>query len=49
MLTKRNIKAQGETVQRVLVDGKRFFGDDPLLATKNFRRISLTRSRCLMT
>ncbi len=29
------IKAQGETVQRVLVDGKRFFGDDPLLATKN--------------
>ncbi len=29
------IKAQGETVQRVLVDGKRFFGDDPKLATKN--------------
>ena len=30
-----SIKAQGETVQRVLVDGKRFFGDDPKLATKN--------------
>ena len=29
------IKAQGETVTRVMVDGKRFFGDDPLMATKN--------------
>lgn len=29
------VKAQGEKVQRVLVDGKRFFGDDPTLATKN--------------
>ena len=29
------ITAQGETVTRVLVDGKRFFGDDPKLATKN--------------
>ncbi len=29
------VKAQGETVQRVLVDGKRFFGDDPKMATKN--------------
>ncbi len=29
------IKAQGEKVQRVLVDGKRFFGDDPKMATKN--------------
>lgn len=29
------IKAQGENVTRVLVDGKRFFGDDPKLATKN--------------
>ncbi len=29
------IKAQGETVQRVLVDGKEFFGNDPKLATKN--------------
>lgn len=29
------ITAQGEQVQRVLVDGKRFFGDDPKMATKN--------------
>lgn len=30
-----SIKAQGETVQRVLVNGKRFFGDDPKTATQN--------------
>ncbi|RZK19765.1 MAG: carboxypeptidase-like regulatory domain-containing protein, partial [Pedobacter sp.] len=30
-----SIKAQGETVTRVKVDGKEFFGSDPLLATKN--------------
>jgi hypothetical protein len=30
-----NIKAQGEDVKRVTVDGKRFFGDDPKMATKN--------------
>jgi hypothetical protein len=29
------IKAQGETVSRVLVNGKRFFGDDPKTATRN--------------
>ncbi|MEO7984360.1 MAG: outer membrane beta-barrel protein, partial [Bacteroidota bacterium] len=29
------IKAQGEKVSRVLVDGKEFFGNDPKLATKN--------------
>lgn len=29
------IKAQGEKVQKVLVDGKEFFGDDPKIATKN--------------
>lgn len=29
------IKAQGETVKRILVDGKPFFGDDPKLTTKN--------------
>ena len=29
------IKSQGETVQRVLVNNKRFFGDDPKMATKN--------------
>jgi len=30
-----NIKAQGENVQQVLVDGKEFFGSDPQVATKN--------------
>ncbi|HEV9036655.1 MAG TPA: TonB-dependent receptor [Puia sp.] len=30
-----NITAQGEKVQRILVDGKRFFSDDPKLATRN--------------
>ncbi len=30
-----NIKAHGEEVKKILVDGKEFFGDDPKLATKN--------------
>ncbi|PWV55940.1 outer membrane beta-barrel protein [Chitinophaga sp. S165] len=30
-----NITAQGETVGKVLVDGKEFFGNDPTIATKN--------------
>jgi len=30
-----SIKAQGEDVQKVLVDGKEFFGDDPKIATRN--------------
>lgn len=30
-----SVKAQGQDVRRVLVDGKRFFGDDPKMATKN--------------
>ncbi|RAK70620.1 outer membrane beta-barrel family protein [Hymenobacter edaphi] len=29
------IRAQGQPVQRVLVDGKPFFGDDPKVATRN--------------
>ncbi|HMO38934.1 MAG TPA: TonB-dependent receptor [Saprospiraceae bacterium] len=29
------IRAQGEQVRRVLVDGKEFFGTDPTIATKN--------------
>lgn len=31
------ITAQGQTVQRVLVDGDEFFSDDPTIATKNLR------------
>ncbi len=30
-----NIKAQGKSVVKVLVDGKEFFGDDPKVASKN--------------
>ena len=30
-----SIKAQGEDVEQVLVDGKKFFGDDPKMATRN--------------
>ncbi|WEK36953.1 MAG: outer membrane beta-barrel family protein [Candidatus Pseudobacter hemicellulosilyticus] len=30
-----NVKAQGEDVQKIYVDGKEFFGNDPKLATKN--------------
>ncbi|MFN0213421.1 MAG: TonB-dependent receptor domain-containing protein, partial [Saprospiraceae bacterium] len=30
-----SIKAQGKTVQNVLVEGKEFFGNDPKIATKN--------------
>ncbi len=29
------VKAQGEQVQKVLLDGKEFFGDDPSMALKN--------------
>lgn len=30
-----NVKSQGEQVQKVYIDGKEFFGNDPKLATKN--------------
>src|SRR5579871_859230 len=32
-----SITAQGEKVQKVLVDGEEFFGDDPTLVTQNLR------------
>src|SRR6202034_206900 len=31
------ITAQGKAVDKVLVDGEEFFGDDPTLVTKNIR------------
>jgi len=37
------IKAQGENVQKVLVDGKEFFGDDPQMATKNLPAKSIKK------
>jgi len=30
-----NVKAQGEAVKKILVDGKEFFSNDPKIATKN--------------
>jgi hypothetical protein len=30
-----NITAQGNTINKVMIDGKEFFLDDPNLATKN--------------
>ncbi len=32
-----NVKANGQEVKRILVDGKEFFGNDPKLATKNLQ------------
>lgn len=31
------ITAQGQTIEKVLVDGEEFFGDDPTLVTRNLR------------
>ncbi|MEM9934361.1 MAG: outer membrane beta-barrel protein [Bacteroidota bacterium] len=38
-----SVKAQGETVQRVTVDGKEFFGNDPKLATQNLPADAVNR------
>ncbi|NNL93151.1 MAG: outer membrane beta-barrel protein [Saprospiraceae bacterium] len=38
-----NIKAQGEDVENVLVDGKEFFGSDPQMATKNLEAESVDK------
>ena len=38
-----NIKAMGENVNRVLVDGKEFFGNDPKVATKNLPAESIDK------
>lgn len=38
-----SIKAQGENVEKVLVDGKEFFGDDPKAATKNLPAKSIKK------
>jgi hypothetical protein len=35
--SKGEIKAQGQKVQKILVDGEEFFGDDPTLVTQNLR------------
>ena len=38
-----NIRAQGQTVEKVTVDGKSFFGRDPKLATKNLQAESISK------
>ncbi|WP_266367964.1 TonB-dependent receptor family protein [Tellurirhabdus rosea] len=38
-----NIKAQGQDVRKVTVDGKQFFGTDPKQATKNLPAEALTK------
>ncbi len=38
-----SIKAQGEDVQKVLVDGKEFFGNDPTIATRNLPADAIQR------
>ncbi|OIN58109.1 TonB-dependent receptor [Arsenicibacter rosenii] len=38
-----NIKAQGEDVKRVTVDGKTFFGSDPKAATKNLSAEAISK------
>lgn len=43
--TDGSIKAQGEDVQNVLVDGKEFFGTDPKVATKNLPANSVKKVR----
>lgn len=38
-----NIIAQGQQVQKVTVDGKRFFGNDPKMATQNLPADAITK------
>lgn len=38
-----SIKAQGKDVQKVLVNGEEFFGDDPTIATKNVPANSVSK------
>ncbi len=38
-----NIRAQGQEVKKVTVDGKSFFGNDPKLATKNLQAMAVSK------
>ncbi|MEZ0483811.1 outer membrane beta-barrel protein [Fibrella aquatica] len=38
-----NIRAQGQEVKRVTVDGKQFFSDDPKMATKNLQAETISK------
>lgn len=41
------ITAQGKTVQKVLVDGKEFFGNDPKMATRNLPAAAVDKVQVL--
>lgn len=43
-----NIRAQGEDVQKVLVDGKEFFSNDPTVATKIYLLMLLKKCRYMI-
>ena len=45
--SKGEITAQGEKVEKVLVDGEEFFGDDPTMATKNIRADAVDKVQVL--
>ena len=42
-----NIKAEGEEVTKILVDGKEFFDDDPKVATKNLPAEALSKGQVI--
>lgn len=42
-----SITAQGKTVQKVLVDGKEFFGNDPKMATRNLPAAAIDKVQVL--
>lgn len=42
-----NVKAQGEDVVKILVDGKEFFGNDPKVATKNLPASAIDKIQVL--
>lgn len=42
-----SITAQGKTVQKVLVDGKEFFGNDPKMATRNLPAAAVDKVQVL--
>lgn len=45
--TDGSITAQGQAVQKVLVDGKEFFGNDPKMATRNLPAASIDKVQVL--
>lgn len=46
-ITNGEVQAQGEAVQKILVDGREFFGSDPSIALKNLPASSIERVEVL--